>query len=307
MQLNFILCPSYHGATLLSLLLNNHSRISSLGDTLPPRKPDVTCACGEKVSKCEFWIKIEERLHTDNYANLDRLLPWYPILVRNPSRNTKINRIIEKAVFAGLPASLAIRSIWRNAKVFNDISIEFSRTVCDIAGTDLFIDSKKPMISVIVQSILDKAKNLKVLHIVRDPRGFAFSSKKHKKSVSLDQICKNWTMYHRNTIKLNSILNEVNILTVRHEDLCDDPETTMRKIFKHFGVGYENVFCPPINPLKHHLIGNRGTLERFDGEVRCDDTWRTTLSKEEQKEILELTYPLSDKYGYYLSETNLQS
>ena len=31
----FVVCPSFHGATLLALLLNNHSQISALGDMLP--------------------------------------------------------------------------------------------------------------------------------------------------------------------------------------------------------------------------------------------------------------------------------
>jgi hypothetical protein len=37
MQVAFVVCPSYQGATLLALLLNNHSQISALGDMLPWR------------------------------------------------------------------------------------------------------------------------------------------------------------------------------------------------------------------------------------------------------------------------------
>lgn len=66
-DLNFVLYPSFHGVALLALLLNNHSKISCLGDTIPTRKFDQVCSCGKKVSVCEFWLSIRSRLNTDQY------------------------------------------------------------------------------------------------------------------------------------------------------------------------------------------------------------------------------------------------
>ena len=41
----FVLSPSYHGATLLSKLLNAHPEVTALGDTYPSNQFDQICGC----------------------------------------------------------------------------------------------------------------------------------------------------------------------------------------------------------------------------------------------------------------------
>ena len=52
-----LLCPSFHGATMLSALLSNHSAICSAGDGNPAtRDPNlIPCKCGRKIASCDFW------------------------------------------------------------------------------------------------------------------------------------------------------------------------------------------------------------------------------------------------------------
>ena len=52
-----LLCPSYHGATMLSALLSNHSQICSAGDGNPGwRDPNrIPCKCGRSIAVCDFW------------------------------------------------------------------------------------------------------------------------------------------------------------------------------------------------------------------------------------------------------------
>jgi hypothetical protein len=52
-----VLCPSFHGATLVSLILGNRSRVLSLGDTVAT-KPSDHCGCGALVAECEFWQRV---------------------------------------------------------------------------------------------------------------------------------------------------------------------------------------------------------------------------------------------------------
>src|SRR5918911_1327506 len=58
MRVAFVVCPPFHGATLLALLLNNHSQISALGDMLPLRDRNQLCACGQPSRKCDFWSTV---------------------------------------------------------------------------------------------------------------------------------------------------------------------------------------------------------------------------------------------------------
>ena len=52
-----VLCPSFHGATLLSLVIGNHSRMLSLGDTVAT-EPGHHCGCGALVAECPFWRRV---------------------------------------------------------------------------------------------------------------------------------------------------------------------------------------------------------------------------------------------------------
>ena len=54
LEIYCILCPSYHGATLLSLLLGNHTKVFSLGDTIPTEPFPIRCGCGAPFDRCEF-------------------------------------------------------------------------------------------------------------------------------------------------------------------------------------------------------------------------------------------------------------
>src|ERR1700675_4464699 len=102
MGVAFVVCPSYQGATLLALLLNNHSQISALGDTIPMRKWDPVCACGRRVSECDFWQTVSNSLDTSRFSSLRTLLPPMPwplshrqieASVVRLSRNPRLNRV----------------------------------------------------------------------------------------------------------------------------------------------------------------------------------------------------------------------
>ena len=56
------LCPSYHGATLLSLILGNHSKVEALGDTVPTTAFNHQCGCGNYVAECDFWKGLATRI-----------------------------------------------------------------------------------------------------------------------------------------------------------------------------------------------------------------------------------------------------
>lgn len=73
--------PAFHGATLFSLLLNNHPRISTLSDTLPFREHlDYFCSCKRRINECEFWITLADELSAGRFVSDDYLLPMLPRL-----------------------------------------------------------------------------------------------------------------------------------------------------------------------------------------------------------------------------------
>ena len=93
-QFNFVLCPSFHGASLLAILLNNHSKIISLGDTIPTRKTaDFSCSCGRLIENCTFWSHIEDTQRKYNHSHSEHIAPLLPKL--SVSTIERINRLNE--------------------------------------------------------------------------------------------------------------------------------------------------------------------------------------------------------------------
>jgi hypothetical protein len=77
-QAYFVLSPSYHGATLLSKLINAHPELTALGVTYPSNGFDQVCGCGKKVSECPFWQAIKADVGAERYPGTRVMLPQFP-------------------------------------------------------------------------------------------------------------------------------------------------------------------------------------------------------------------------------------
>ena len=89
---NFVFCPPYHGATLLACLLNNHTKVSSLGDTLPERGHlDYFCSCGAQIRNCQFWNELGRKTNAERFPREKKLLPLVPRLIRTSDENDSFN------------------------------------------------------------------------------------------------------------------------------------------------------------------------------------------------------------------------
>ena len=77
--------------------------------------------------------------------------------------------------------SINLWHLTRNASnKFADMQLQFYETVKEMHGTDVIIDGQKELRKLkILNGILKGKANVKVLHLVRDPRGFLNSSKKY--------------------------------------------------------------------------------------------------------------------------------
>ncbi len=296
MNLYFVLCPSYHGATLLALLLNNHPRISSLGDAIPLRAYDQKCACRKFVSQCEFWQHIEKELDTGRFADLDYLLPVYLSIYPHKS----LNKVLNKGF--GLLSLYTSPKVWKLLGTIGhkyvQTYLKFYETVCAIQGTEIFVEGSKRLIEILaIKGVTGHENTMKVLHLTRDPRGYFNSLKKHYPHASLKSAAKEWNRYYRIVERFRCFLGRSNYFFLRYEDLCREPADRMQQVFEFLQVESEDVCHAPVNFNKHHLMGNE-MIFQFDGTVRYDDAWQQRLSDDEQKKLIELTQPLSSKFGY---------
>lgn len=301
----FVVCPSYHGATLLALMLNNHSQVTALGDTLPHRGAGDICACGEVVERCSFWQAISADLETSRFAGLPLLLPILPWpLTRRQmegsaiglSGNTRLNRaagrVAGKVVDLGAPVAWRLRP--QAVDDFAALYRSFYGLVLDAHGTSLFVDgSKSWRRAALLTRALKPEADVKVVHLIRDPRGFALSRRSHG-GAPLEESGWLWSDLHD---RMESLQALAPYLSMRYEDLCSDPGAELSRLFEFLQIAPEPVVTAPKYPAKHHLIGNN-MLRSFDGDVRLDIRWQTELSGAEQRIVLDSAGKFAERMGY---------
>jgi hypothetical protein len=293
MDLHFVLAPSFHGATTLAQLLNNHPDVSCLGDTMPRTEYDQNCGCGNKVSACEFWRYIDDRFAEHRLSFPHRMYPISPVLADSRA----IDDVLVQSL--SVAALLTSRRVWAVAGRAADRYVDFYRRFMEAVnawnGTTVYVSGQKSLQQVAaIKSILGDAATINIIHVIRDPRGFVCSERKDAPGYTLQASARRWVSYHRRVVRLIKPLCKANYLGFRYEDLCREPEPTMRRIFKFIGVEYQDPF---FTPQGGHLMGSHAS-RTFTGQLRESETWKKILERDEQLACLEMTKPLSAQYGY---------
>ena len=297
-RLNFVMAPSYHSSTLLAQLLNNHPEISCLGDTLPHRRvhQNQACGCGQKVKDCPFWQEVNRRLDTDRFAHCDHMIPAYPQVVRSSGVNSYVARGLTAAALALGPG------VWKlagtSSREFLETFLLYGEVVCEMHGTRVFVNNQKSLTSLLAfRSLLQSRAEIRIIHLIRDPRGFFLSERKQDALVSPRASAQRWLLYHRRVARLQRYAVPGGYLRLLYEDLCSDGDTAMAKVCALLGVEARPLCLPTVYPEKDHVLGNV-TRFAFDGQIRPSLKWMEAVSAADQQEILRVTKPLSEELGY---------
>lgn len=298
---NFVLCPSYHGATLLSCLLSNHSKISAMGDTLPQKRfleeGAATCSCGETIDRCKFWQKVIGEFNPNLVYRDKNILPMYPVVFNNEYVNYLFSKYIT------LFFLYSKKNLWdclkQSCTSFLNVYENFYKFVCYLQSTSFFVDGKKDLVKISVLISMENFKSkIRIIHLIRDPRAVYYSHLRRNSPLTLDKFCRSWVAFHQRTEKLGELLPaRGQYYFLRYEDLCQSPPSIMENVQNFLGVPLENLTLPnPACKLKH-LIGNT-MLQTFDGKIKLDTNWRNNLSEEIQMKITHLTEPFFSHFGY---------
>jgi hypothetical protein len=260
--------------------------------------------CGRRVSECPFWSTIVQRLDTDRFADQPTLLPNLPWpLVKGTlearrlplSANAAVNRTAGRLASRALDPALSV--LWRRGRPrVRAHATEWSRfyeLVAELHRTSLVIDGTKSWRKVGLLT-RDLERSVGVIHIVRDPRGFVASSRRHDPAVDLRATAWLWADQHTTIERLGS---EVPYIRVRYEDLASWPQRELDRLLNFLALSSEPVVGPPRFAEKHHLMGN-AMLFDFTGEISPDERWRSELSTAEQQAVLACGGNIAERYGY---------
>jgi hypothetical protein len=296
----YVAGTSFTGSTLLSLLLDAHAEIASVGEATGPAvhvadRERFPCSCGVPIRECGFWKRVAEGMRERGFA-FDPLRPDTSFdLSRGVARHLLVRSLRSNALDALRDRAVAVAPGWgarlREIGLRNRALVG---SVLDVTGKRVFADATKDPTRVRYLARYAGVEP-RVVHLVRDPLGFVSSNRKNRRESVAEGIAR-WLRTARTVERLRRVVPAGGWLLARYEDLCADPERQLRAIADFAGV------APPPVPIdfragEHHVIGNRMRLAS-SSEIALDESWRERLSSSDVEDVLRRTAPFRRALGY---------
>ena len=291
------------GTTLLERLIGESPEVQTLGEVLYLWKlglqGDEVCGCGLTFADCAFWQDIGH----DAFGGWDQLDQPDVAALRHAVVRT-----------AQLPA-LALRSGSTTHRLNRNRLLQvvnpFYRAARRVAGGRVLTDASKHPAYAYLLRLADV--DLRVVLVVRDPRGVAYSWRKvmvRPEITSREQLMPRynvaasalrWVLY--NTAFEALRLLRARLLVVRYEDLVAEPGPTVRRILNFADVpgavestaGWGQTIQLA---AQHSAAGNPMRFQTGDIALRLDTEWRTAMGRRDRRVVSAITAPLRWRYGY---------
>ena len=262
---------------------------------------DQLCGCGRPFSECPFWQEVGEEAF-GGWDNVDH--ERVTALLNEVDRTSRIPHVL---------LSRFAPRFRRALQEYLEITDRVYRAASRVAGDATIVDgSKRPSLAYLLRA--SRAVDLRVVQIVRDPRGVVQSwskqvalppgggSRGYLKVRPTRQITRRWVTVNamiRATARMG-----VPLMTVRYEDLVSDPRGVVGRIAAFSGV------APEPDPLAfidgsqvhvepaHMVEGGRVRFSPSPLVMRADETWRLEMPAG-RKRVVDLVTGMSRRrYGY---------
>lgn len=297
------------GSTLLGRALGSISGFASVGEVMHVfgrgMQLNERCACGAPVRSCGVWGGVVRDLEdeascadpatvdayrhrmTEGRSILSPFLPW-----RTPRSRSTLER------FQGL-LSAVYRSLRRRTS---------SRVIVD--------SSKNPAYARLLLG--SPGIRTYVVHLVRDPRGVAFSLQKRRQRPGTPRASE--LLDRRRAAVGSTLWSAANLLTeslkdraagyvrVRYRDFVRSPDEAVGRVLQCLGAAVDPVSneervrhlngrAVPL-AVQHVLAGNHVRDEIGSLDLEEDVEWRSALAPAKRRLVTAITLPLLLRYGY---------
>jgi hypothetical protein len=296
---------SRSGSTLVDRMLGQLPGYLSTGElgylTTHGIEQNRRCGCGDRFLDCPFWTRVGRQAFggwdSPDARALGRLYPqvtrhrYLPLLLApatHPGFAGKLRR------YAGLLARLyrALTTVGE-ARVVIDSTIDPSRALVlrHVPGIDL-----------------------RILHLVRDSRGTAYSwTKDLVMQDSVDEVVRKGTLPPRRAAlhwaEYHLVFHGLSVLdggqlVVRYEDAVRHPRAELARIAGFLGDELDGAALGFVEPgavvlgTDHTAVGNDMRFRVGRVPLRVDDQWRRRLPARDRRTVTALTWPLLKRYGY---------
>jgi hypothetical protein len=301
LRVTYVVGSSHSGSTLLAFLADQHPQVASVGETAV--KPRIRregrasrqrCSCGNMLPDCVFWRDIFHdvsstgiRFDADHWSTDYRFEAAWLDAALTRETSWFVLRRARRWATRHLPG---LRE--RMARV-DAANVAFVGAVLARTGARVFFDTTK-LLTRLTYLLELPALHVSVVRLVRDARGVAASAKRRGES-ALDAT----TVWLNDQQAIDRALAEASLLspmTVRYEDLCQDPAATLARLWRHCGVEPVDTTLT-VMPRTHHVLGNSMRMGE-SLEVRLDDAWRALLGADDERAVWRMAGAMNERLGY---------
>jgi hypothetical protein len=293
------------GSTLLDLMLGQAPGVFSAGEVreiwqsgLVENRP---CGCQRPFRDCPFWKQVGQQ----GFGGWDKIALREVLGLRYS--------LDRPWSFPVVPLRSLARPVAARVRTYTAVLERLYEAIAEVSESSIIVDSSNlPSHAFLLNTI--PAVDLRVIHLVRDSRGVAFSWRKQVEKERPDgppaylpryspgASSLRWVLYNGLTQALKSM--RVPYVMVRYEDLMRSPHNVIGRALRHAGLTGGAAEPGYIEGHRARLAANHtveGNPMRFvTGEltIRADEQWRREMTAGERRLVTALTLPLLAAYGY---------
>jgi hypothetical protein len=299
----YIIGAGHSGSTLLDIAIGQHPSVMSVGELAHlPKAWDrqALCACGEAVGDCPFWTGV-----LGNRAEWGWGEPGEQL-----ASLAKWERSYTPHLRWGLTAFAAARGSEGFATYQRALGSLF-RCVQAQAGRPIVVDSSKnPLRAYALASA--PGVDLRLVHLVRDPRGVAWSLEKSaarrvesgeggRRLWPSARAAALWWLANQQAEWVKGRLPVAQSLRVRYEDLVAEPEQEMARMGRLLGCDLADIgrYLAQGGTVRpgHTVAGNRLRLQPAT-HLKPDAEWPDRLPTRDRRVVEGFAGRLMRRYGY---------
>ena len=296
------------GSTLLERLLGELPEACSLGEVVHLWQRGLVdnerCGCGCPFYECPFWRAVGVRA----FGGWDQLEPTQVLALRGSVDRTRfVPRLLRGQLAAEQHARL-LRYVELYHRLYAAVAAQ--------TGCSIVVDSSKHA-SLAACLRWGLPAELRIVHVVRDPRAVADAWLKHRLRPEATATSPEQVMARTNPARTAVHWSAQNLAfsglaargiptrQVRYEDFAAQPQQELQSLARFVGCtdvhGAEWPFSGTTTARlapAHTVSGNPARFGAGEVPVRFDESWRERLGWRHRLLVSALTAPVRNRYGY---------
>ena len=289
------------GSTILANSLGQIEGFFSAGELNFIWKHNVLenrlCGCGLPFHECPVWTEVMR----EAFSGMDGVDAKKMMSLQEAGVRTR-----------HIPLMLTARGNRELKKRLGEFLDNTGRLYAGIrsaTGSRVIVDSsKEPAYGYTVG--MAGGMDLRILHLIRDPRAAAYSWQKKKPQPDTEgrefmhrhSPAKSAALWDSWNAASEALWRKDNYLRLRYEDFVANPRESFERILKLLGEEHADLPLASAYEVKlgvsHTVSGNPNRFDTGPVELRPDHEWRHRMNSRDKTLVTALTLPLLGHYGY---------